>query len=236
MSTTIVQPLLDLQDIDALLRDLQKELADIPLRRAAEENRLADAREIHARANETLKLSQVNVSRTEGEIEQQRGHITKLKQQQALLKTNREFAAMTAEINGAESEIDALENRLLAYIEEVGASKLRLAAAAEALAAEQAVVKEGQKELDDRLAEAQAAAAELEARRREAANACDPKMLLVYSRLLKTRWRPVVPLENNAICGGCHLNQPPSVAHLVRRNQALVTCQMCGRILYSSNS
>ena len=232
MSTPIVQPLLDLQEIDAHLRELQKELLDIPVRRAGEENRLNETRELHARASEALKLTQVNVTNTEGEIDRQRAQSTKLKQQQQTLKTNREFAAMTAEINAVESEIDALENRLLAYIEEVGAAKLRLAAAADNLAAEQGIVHEAQKELDDRLAEAQAVNAELEARRRDAANLCAPQMLLVYSRLLKTRWRPVVPLENGTTCGGCHLTQPPSVAHLVRRNQNLVCCQMCGRILY----
>ena len=232
MSTSIVQPLLDLQDIDALLRDLQKELLEIPLRRANEENRLNDTLELHARASEALKLAQVNVANTEGEIEHHRGQATRLKQQQATLKTNREFAAMTAEINAVEADIDAFENRLLAFIEEVGAAKLRLASAADALAAEQGIVSEAQKELDDRLAEARAAADELEARRRETAKACPPQMLAVYSRLLKNRWRPVVPLENNTTCGGCHLSQPPSVAHLARRNQNLVCCQMCGRILY----
>ncbi|MCL1887655.1 MAG: hypothetical protein FWF96_02135 [Kiritimatiellaeota bacterium] len=230
--TPIVQPLLDLQDIDALLRDLDKELLDIPVRRANEENRLGETREAHARAGEALKLSQVNVANIEGEIEQQRVHVTKLRQQQATLKTNREFAAMTAEINAAEAGIDALENRLLAHIEEVGAAKRRLADAAAALAAEQGIVNEAQKELDDRMAEAQAARAELDGRRAEAAKACEPRMLATYNRLLRGRWRPVVPLENNAICNGCHLTQPPSVAHLVRRNQNPVCCQMCGRILY----
>jgi len=232
MSTPIVQPLLDLQEIDAHLRDLQKELIEIPQRRAAEEDRLKDTREVHARATEALKLAQVNVANTEGEIASSQAHILKLKQQQATLKTNREFAAMTAEITGVESDIDAFENRLLSFMEEVGAAKIRLSDAAAALASEQVIVNEAQKELDERLAEAQAANAELEARRHEAANACAPQMLLVYSRLLKSRWRPVVPLENGATCGGCHLNQPPSVAHLVRRNQNIVCCQMCGRILY----
>ncbi len=233
MSTPIVQPLLDLQEIDAHLRDLQKELLDIPKRRAEEENRLKDSREIHARASETLKLAQVNVANTEGDIDDRRNLILKLRQQQATLKTNREFAARTTEIGAVESEISGLETRAIAYMEEVGAAKIRLADAEAALAAEQAIVTEAQKELDDRLAEAQAAAAELEARRRDAANLCAPQMLLAYSRLLKARWRPVVPLENGTTCGGCHLTQPPSVAHLVRRNQNLVTCQMCGRILFN---
>lgn len=227
----IVQPLLDIQETDAHIRDLKKEIDDIPRRRAEEEGRLNDSREACARAEEAHKLAQVNASNCEGEIEDLKALKVKLLQQQTTLKNNREFAAMTTEIGNTESEIEAAESRLVNFIDETGAALTRLGAARNTLAEETAVVEEAQRELDERLAEAETVLAGLEARRHELAAACTQQMLLVYSRLLKSRWPPVVPLENGT-CGGCHLTQPPSVSHLVRRNQNLVTCQMCGRILY----
>jgi len=58
-----------------------------------------------------------------------------------------------------------------------------------------------------------------------------PAFAPVYMRLISRRWPPVVALEGSA-CGGCHLTQPPAVSHTVRRNNSLVICQSCGRILY----
>ena len=86
--------------------------------------------------------------------------------------------------------------------------------------------------LDARLAAVEADLKQAEAERHEAIKAVPAGFMTQYGRLVVRRWPPVVPLEGNA-CGGCHLTQPPSVAHVVRRNNSLVVCQMCGRILYS---
>ena len=89
-------------------------------------------------------------------------------------------------------------------------------------------------------AEAKEAESRAKAEREEAAKNVFPQHLIIYNRLRKSRRPTVVPLHDG-VCGGCHLTQPPAVTHLVHRmnfvpagdkRASLVTCQMCGCLLY----
>lgn len=229
---SIMQPLLALQELDARIRELQQEIRDIPARKEQEASRLKDTETRLAAAQAELRSFQTRVADFELQVQAVKDRITKLKQQQMTLKTNKEFRAMDLEIENAQRETDALESQQLAAMDLVTPAKARVASCEAKLNEERAAVDGYVRELDSRLAEAVAAAKQLEAERAEAAKAVNAQHLRVYDRLRVSRWPAVVRLDDG-VCGGCHLNQPPSISHLVRRNNALVTCQMCGRLLYA---
>ena len=229
---SIVQPLLVLQEIDARIRALQQEAQDIPLRKDQEKKRLAGAQEALAEAQKALKNGQARVDEAELEVKARRDKINTLRGQQANLKTNKEFAAMNLEIATIEGQIDTHESRQVVAMDALVPARATLADCEKRLQDEKSVVDGYLKELDTRLAAVKAELTQAEAERAEALKTVPPAFALTYSRLLQRRWPPVAALEGNA-CGGCHLTQPPSVAHVVRRNNSLVVCQMCGRILYA---
>ena len=90
------------------------------------------------------------------------------------------------------------------------------------------------RELDARLAAVKEELAAAEDERAESAKKVNPQFILYYERLRTKRWPVVVSLQPDCVCNGCHLVQPPSVGQMVWRNQGLVPCQMCGRILYKA--
>lgn len=229
---SVVQPLLDLQEIDGRIRDLQQELRDIPQRKVQEQERLNGAREALARAQAELKNAQLRVNEAELEVKARRDKIQSLKQNQVSLKTNKEFQLFNLEIAKIEGEIDSYEARQLAAMDDVIPVKHRVAEAEAKLKEEQAVVNGYVAELDARLAVVQGELTAAEAVRVEAAKKVSPQFMLYYERLRSKRWPVVVSLGTDCVCNGCHLVQPPSVGQMVRRNQGLVPCQMCGRILY----
>ena len=229
---SVVQPLLDLQEIDGRIRDLQQELRDIPQRKVQEQERLNGAREALARAQAELKNAQLRVNEAELEVKARRDKIQSLKQNQVSLKTNKEFQLFNLEIAKIEGEIDNYEARQLAAMDDVIPVKHRVAEAEAKLKEEQAVVNGYVAELDARLAVVQGELTAAEAVRVEAAKKVSPQFMLYYERLRSKRWPVVVSLGTDCVCNGCHLVQPPSVGQMVRRNQGLVPCQMCGRILY----
>lgn len=229
---SIVQPLLVLQEIDARLRVLQQETRDIPLRKEEEKKRLIGAQTALAEAQAAQKSAQVRVDEAELDIKIRREKITTLRGQQINLRTNKEFAAMNLEIATIEGQIETSESRQLAALDHLAAMRVRVGESNKKLQEDKAVVDGYLRELDQRLAVVKAEIAQAEGERAEATQAVPPAFGSVYARLLERRWPPVVALEGNA-CGGCHLTQPPSVSHVVRRNNSLVACQMCGRILYA---
>ena len=107
----------------------------------------------------------------------------------------------------------------------------------EAVAAEIADATAFLAEIAEREGEVKARKDELEARRADLAKAVKPELLARYNRLGVSR-RPVIVKLVDGVCGGCHLRQPPSAAHTIHANVnkpdtfKLVTCEMCGRILY----
>ena len=229
---SVVQPLLDLQEIDGRIRGLQQEIRDIPQRKAQEQERLNGAREALARAQEDYKNAQLRVNQAELEVKARRDKIQSIKQNQVLLKTNKEFQMYNLEIAKIEGEIDSYEARQMAAMDDVIPVKHRVAEADAKLKEEQGVVDGYVAELDARLAAVKAELAEAEAERAESVKRVTPQFMLYYERLRTKRWPVVVSLQTDCVCNGCHLVQPPSVGQMVRRNQGIVACQMCGRILY----
>jgi len=231
-AVSVVQPLLDLQEIDGRIRGLQQEIRDIPQRKAQEQERLSGAREALARAQSEFKNAQLRVNEAELEVKARRDKIQSIKQNQVLLKTNKEFQMYNLEIAKIEGEIDNYEARQLAAMDDVIPIKHRVAEADAKLKEEQAVVDGYVAELDARLAAVKAELAEAETERAESVKRVTPQFMLYYERLRTKRWPVVVSLQTDCVCNGCHLVQPPSVGQMVRRNQGIVACQMCGRILY----
>jgi len=229
---SVVQPLLDLQEIDGRIRDLQKEIRDIPQRKAQEQERLNGAREALASAQAEHKNAQLRVNEADLEVKARRDKIQAIKQNQVLLKTNKEFQMYNLEIAKIEGEIDSYEARQLAAMDDVTPVKLKVAEAEAKRKEDQAMVDGYIAELDARLAAVREALAAAEAERAEAAKKVTPQFMLYYERLRTKRWPVVVSLQPDCVCNGCHLVQPPSVGQMVRRNQGIVPCQMCGRILY----
>lgn len=229
---SVVQPLLDLQEIDGRIRDLQQEIRDIPQRKVQELERLNGAKEQLDRAKAELKNAQLRVNEAELEIKARRDKILALKQNQAMLKTNKEFQIFNLEIAKIEGDIDSFEARQLIAMDDVIPIKQRVADADAKLQDEQTVVNGYIAELDTRLSAVQAELVVAEGERAEAAKKVTPQFMLYYERLRVKRWPVVVSLQPDCVCNGCHLKQPPSVGQMVRRNLGLVSCQMCGRILY----
>ncbi len=230
---TVVQSLLALQEIDERIRGFQREVQDVPERKKQEKGRLKTALDALASAQSALKIAQLNVNAAEGDVANRKGRVNKLREQQQALKTNRDFQAMSREIALADEEVEQQEARLIAAMDEIKPAQARVAAAQAKVCEEESEINGYIAELEQRAGTAQAELERHAALRAEAVKQVASKpALMLYSRLLSRRWPVVVPLESGVVCGGCHLNQPPQTAHLARRNEGLVTCQMCGRILY----
>ena len=69
-------------------------------------------------------------------------------------------------------------------------------------------------------------------RKREAASV-QPAVLAKYEQLLKVRRMLAVAPINGELCTACHVRLRPAVAQQVRRNEEIITCDSCQRILYA---
>ena len=228
---SMTEKLLIVQEHDCDIRDMERELKDIPARKTEEETRLDSHKQALAHAEEELKAKQVDVRELELESDSLQAKTSKLRQQQLQLKTNKEFKAMEAEIEGVAEEISKLEDRELLLMEEVEQLRANVARRSEDLKAEEASVQEDSKVFDRRAAEIEAELTGIREARDKAAEDVAAEWLARYTQVFARKDRALVPLQDG-ICGGCHMKLPPSVLHATVRNTEMVTCNYCGRLLY----
>ena len=239
---TIIDALVDLQEVDGRIREMELELKDLPRRKALEVARLSGvsadldaAKAGHEYANQRVKSFEEDAKTLKDKIQA-------LKQQQAGLKSNKEYQQYSVQIDLVNHDLEAAENNQLAAMDNLPSAEARIADAQAKFDAEKGGVDAFCAEIDERIAAVRAELAEAQKERAEKARAVpDPKFLLYYERLRTKRWPVVVPLTHDGVCDGCHLVQPPSVGQLADANakngeagkpQSIVACTMCGRILY----
>ncbi len=235
-----MEPLLALQEIDDQIYELEQEIKDIPVRKAAETAKLAAAKSNLAAAQDELRSAKSNADSLGLQAQASQERAEKLEDHQSELKSAKSITAIGAQIASTKSRQEELEAEHLSAIEAIPDAEKRVSDAQRAVEAEAEDIARYIGELDERLVEAKSRLAELEAERQGAAEKVFPQHLIIYNRLRKSRRPTVVPLHDG-VCGGCHLTQPPAVAHLVHRmnfvpagdkRASLVSCQMCGRLLY----
>ncbi len=235
-SVNVIQPLIDLQDTDGLIRELEREARDIPQRKAQEIARLNGVNAALEIAKNQLAAMQQRIKNEEAEAEEIRAKVRDLKTAQLNIKSNKEMQQSIMQIEGLERDAEAAENRALALAgDEIPTLEKRVKDAQEKVDSDKGGVDGYVAELDARLAEVKAELDGLMKERAEKAGAIsksNPRFLLYYERQRTKRWPVVVTLNHDGVCDGCHMKQPPFVEQLVQHNKDLVACTMCGRILY----
>jgi len=230
---TIVQSLIDLQEVDGRIRALEAELRDLPRRKALETARLSGVSADLQAAKANQEYTNQRVRGYEEDAKALKEKIQQLKTAQAGLKTNKEYQQYSVQIDLINHDLEAAESNQIAAMDDQPSAEARTNEAQAKFEAEKGGVDAFCAEIDDRIAMVKAELAEAQAERQEKAKLVNnPKFMLYYERLRTKRWPVVVPLTHEGVCDGCHLVQPPSVAQLVDHNAELVACTMCGRILY----
>ena len=239
---TIIEALVDLQEVDGRIRELETELKDLPRRKALEMARLSGVSADLQAAKANQEYANQRVRSYEEDAKALKDKIQQLKTTQMGLKTNKEYQDFSIQIDLVSHDLEAAENNQLAAMDDLPAAKSRVDDAQSKYDAEKGGVDQFCAEIDERIAAVKDELAAAQAERVEKAKAVDdPKFMLYYERLRLKRWPVVVSLTHDGVCDGCHLVQPPSVSQMVDANerlgeegkpQKIVACTMCGRILY----
>ena len=227
-----IEQLLVLQTCDQEIRRFRKEQDDIPLRRQQIESRLSAHQEGLAQAERKVLETQTFIKRLEGEIEEGRKHILKLRDQQLQIKSNDGYKALEKEVAMAQSGIRKLEDQELEAMEAVEKARAEVTVRREALSKEQVRVAEEVKAFMDRSTGIGGELAVKEEERKALAAAVEPVWLSRYERLFAKQRDAAIALVEHGTCGSCHMKLSPSQIVDSRKADTLTLCDFCGRMLY----
>jgi uncharacterized protein len=162
--------------------------------------------------------------------------INKMKSRASELKTNKEYQAHLKEIETFEKEISAVEESILIIMEELDNSLKQQEEKAKKAAAETEKINAFKKELSREVEKNEKELSLLKEERSKLAAALDPDIYNTYMSLLRAGSGVAVTRAQNEICLGCNMNIPPQLFVELKKNEEIIQCQQCRRILYFSEA
>jgi predicted nucleic acid-binding Zn-ribbon protein len=228
----VIEKLLILQDRDRKILRLKEELAHIePERNALNEKAAKTQSGLEAAKLKTKQLETEKKS-LEIEVDTLKQKVEKYSVQQFQTKKNEEFRALGHEIDNAKKAIYKIEDQELELMEKIESAQ-KAVSDANKVAADAKKLVDGQiANLAAREENLKKELAELTSNREELAGAVDESTRGFYERLLKNKGGTAIVGIQHGVCGGCRLKFPMQIIVSCKRNEEIVTCPNCGRILY----
>ncbi len=227
-----LQRLIELQRLDSAARLAERRIAGEAECQRAFDAQLEAAREQVAAAKERLAENQ-NARRTiEKDVAVQQGRLSKFRDQLMAVKTNIEYQAMQKEIEYAQTEVKKLEDQVLERMVEADDLSSAVKRTEAALAADQKTVDADRKALVADVAEQKTALGRLTSERVAVVSSLDPKVLTLFDLVSRRRNGVAVAEAKDGICTICHVRLRPQVFNTVLRNDEILQCDHCNRILF----
>jgi hypothetical protein len=215
-----------IDQIEKLRGDLPEEIRDLEDEKQGLVTRIEKYKQ-EAEENEAAKIQSDKDIKEAGQL------ITKYEEQQLQVRNNREYDALTKEIEAQKQRIEDAEKRIQEIGENEESHTLAIEAAESRLEELDDLLATKQKELKEVLDDTKQEQGSLEDKRTEAEQEVDARYLRAYKRLRNRLrdGRAVVPLERGAAAG---FAVPPQRQVEIRQRNRIVACEHTGRIIVDS--
>ena len=227
-----LERLITLQRLDSAAEAARRRLADEPEHEKALEVRLETARQHVAVAKEALAESQTARRALEKDVALHQGRLSKFRDQVAAVKTNVEYQAMQKEIGFAQGEVKAIEDKVLERMLEADDLTAAVKRTEAELAAEQKAVDADRRSTAAEHVELLAAVERTAAERAALVASLDKQILALFEAVARKRNGIAVAEARGGVCTICHVRLRPQVFNSVRRNDSIMQCDHCNRILF----
>ena len=227
-----IMALYELQKIDSKVDEINKVKGELPLEVQDLEDEMTGVKTRIDNINAEIDELNTLTKQRKREVDQARVMINNYKEQQNNVRNNREFDAISKEIEYQELEIELAEKRLKEYAAGIKAKKLQLEEAEAAVQDREADYNAKKAELDGIEAETAPLVAEYAEQAARAREKIDERLLSAYERIRRNvrNGLAVVTVKRDA-CGGCFNRIPPQRQVDIRQGKKIIICEYCGRIL-----
>lgn len=163
-------------------------------------------------------------------------NIKKYEAQQSKVRNNREYDAITKEIEFQNLEIQLCEKRTKEFKALIAGKKDFLENAEKELNDKKKDLKVKKSELDEIIAETQKEEEELTKKSKDLLKLIETRLQKAYTRIRanSNNGLGVVPVERDA-CGGCFNKIPPQRQLDIRMHKKIIVCEHCGRVLVAGD-
>jgi predicted nucleic acid-binding Zn-ribbon protein len=227
-----LERLITLQRLDSAAHDAERRLAEAPDREKALDARLEALGQHVAAAKEQLAANQTARRALEKDVAVHQGRLSKFRETAMAVKTNVEYHAVQKEIGFAQGEIKAIEDKELELMLAADDLSAAVKEAESALAADGKAVNAERQTMAADAAELKAALDRLRGERTDVVKGLSPQVLATFEQVARKRNGIAVSEARDGVCTICHVRLRPQIFNTVRRNDAIIQCDHCNRILF----
>ena len=224
--------LLELQEIDSKIFEIKKVRGALP-------DEVQDLEDELVGYNTRLDNFKEDIENKNNEIEDFKNKskdakklIKKYKDQQMNVRNNREYDAISKEI-----ELQELDSKI--FIKKSGENEVKIEEINEQVKATKKVIKEKTQILKSKKADLEALSGEsqeeekkLAAKKAKAAKKVEPSLLLSYEKLVERQRNGLAIVKvSRGACGGCFNVVPAQRQAEIKEKKKIILCEYCGRIL-----
>lgn len=227
-----IRLLYHLQLVDSNLDDVEELKGDLPARVRDLEAQIV---EITATVNSKQSFLDDFVAardKADSDVADFEEKLKKYKAQQYQVRNNKEYDAITKEIDFAEESIKTLTAQFENFENQMSIAKTELEEHQAHLKELNDVLTEKKRELAEVSKETEDEELKYRHEREKLLVRINKDFLYKYEMIRSARGKAVVPFRKHS-CGGCGNRIPPQHIIEIRRDDALYVCQHCGRIVVS---
>jgi hypothetical protein len=228
-----LERLIQLQRLETIIAEARAAIALHPQRLAALDARLNDAKAAVDSAKEQLKANGERRRELEKDVAVYQGRLTKFKDQLSAVKTNREYTAMQHEIATAQSDLGAVEEKVLERMLEADELAAAAKRAEAALATQSKEIEAEKKILSQEVISTEASLKESTEARAALVKALEPRLVALFEQVAKVRKGVAIcSATRDGLCSVCHVRLRPHVFQQIRQNDTIIQCDSCQRVMY----
>ena len=227
--------LVELQEIDSQLEDLNSLLGDLP--KMVEELNEQESRLLDKIEKNKTRLKKINLNSNKSETANAdiQEKINKLTDQLFLVTNNKQYDALTHEIDYLKEQKEEHESHLLSYIEEKEILDKEVSEDEKFLEELKTDLDSRRKKLEAALSETAEEKAALEESREKKIVKIDSSTVQIYTKVISARSGVAVVSLSGDSCSGCGAALPIQMASEIRAGHAH-RCDNCGRFVYSKKN
>ena len=229
--------LVELQDIDSQLDDLNGLLGDLP--KMVEELNEQESRLISKLKEDKTRLKDINLSLKKSETanSETQEKINKLTDQLFLVTNNKQYDALTNEIDHFKEQKDENDSHIISSMDEKEILEKSMNENETSLEDLKTDLGIRRKKLETALSETSEEKAALEKSREQQISKIDFSTIQIYTKVISARSGVAVVSLSGDACGGCGAALPIQMASEIRAAAAHIhRCDNCGRFVYSKKN
>ncbi|MCX7919599.1 MAG: C4-type zinc ribbon domain-containing protein [bacterium] len=231
MNTSLNQ-LIELQKIDTQIISLRTKLDELPKKLNEQKQALNTLIAKCDAARQTFEQLSKDRHTCEMNLKEDEENVKKFSVQLYAVKTNEQYNALKHEIALAKEKISKTEDKILELMDKIDnikrvwdEEKKKVEEGKQRFAEEEKKIHREEAELKEQIAR-------YETERATLANNIEPSLLNVYQRISKRYNGLALVSIKGDVCQGCFLRLPPQVVNEVKKNERIIKCENCARILY----